>query len=146
MRTLVLLWCVTALTLACSNTDEHIPDTSSADGHEREQKILESREGLASFVARALDGQRTASGVTFAGSQMMAAHPTYPFGTMVRVTNLENLRAVVVEIVDRGPAEGPRKEGVVIDLSRVAAEALGFVEKGRTRVRLDVLRWGERRP
>ena len=73
---------------------------------------------------------------------MVAAHPTYPFGTVVRVTNLANKRRLDVRVVDRGPASGPRKEGVVIDLSSGAAANLGFVRQGRTRVRLEVLRWG----
>jgi peptidoglycan lytic transglycosylase len=73
---------------------------------------------------------------------MVAAHPSYPFGTVVRVTNLTNKRQVVVRVVDRGPAKGPRSEGVLIDVSSGAAESLGFVRKGRTRVRLEVLRWG----
>ena len=73
---------------------------------------------------------------------MVAAHPSYPFGTVVRVTNLANKRQVEVRVVDRGPASGPRAEGVLIDVSSGAAESLGFVRKGRTRVRLEVLRWG----
>lgn len=70
---------------------------------------------------------------------MVAAHPRYPFGTLVRVTNLANGRSVEVRIVDRGPARQPQAEGVIIDLSRRAAETLGFVQQGRTRVRLEVL-------
>jgi rare lipoprotein A len=73
---------------------------------------------------------------------MVAAHPTYPFGTVVRVTNLANRRQLNVRVVDRGPARGPRSQGVVIDLSSGAAASLGFIRQGRTRVRLEVLRWG----
>jgi rare lipoprotein A len=70
---------------------------------------------------------------------MVAAHPTYPFGTIVRVTNLGNGRSATVRILDRGPARG---NGVIIDVSRGAADKLGFIREGRTRVRLEVLRWG----
>jgi rare lipoprotein A len=73
---------------------------------------------------------------------MVAAHPSYPFGTVVRVTNLVNKRQVVVRVVDAGPPNGPRAEGVLIDVSSGAAANLGFVRQGRTRVRLEVLRWG----
>ncbi len=73
---------------------------------------------------------------------MVAAHPTYPFGTVVRVTNLRNRRSVEVRILDRGPAAGPRADGVIIDVSHAAARALGFIQAGRARVKLDVLRWG----
>ena len=98
-----------------------------------------STPGLASYYGRAFHGNTTASGVPFDMNAMVAAHPNYPFGTVVRVTNLENGRSVQVQIVDRGPAAGPRKEGVIIDLSRGAAEKLGFIEEGRTRVRLKVI-------
>jgi rare lipoprotein A len=73
---------------------------------------------------------------------MVAAHPSYPFGTVVRITDVSSGRSVEVEVVDRGPARVARKDGVIIDLSRAAAERLGFVKDGRAHIRLDVLRWG----
>jgi rare lipoprotein A len=84
----------------------------------------------------------TASGIKFDMNANVAAHPSYPFQTVVRVTNLSNGRSIRVRIVDRGPAAGPRADGVIIDVSRGAAQALGFIRAGRTRVRLEVLRWG----
>jgi rare lipoprotein A len=109
---------------------------------DKPRPVLEVRQGLASYYGPGFDGKRTASGQTFDQTEMVAAHPTYPFGTVVRVTNLANKRQVVVRVVDRGPAKGPRAEGVVIDVSSGAAKDLGFLRKGRTRVRLEVLRWG----
>jgi rare lipoprotein A len=106
-------------------------------------QILEKAEGLASYYARMLDGRLTASGEPLDLSKMVAAHPTYPFGTLVRVTNVENQHSVNVNIIDRGPAAGPRKEGVIIDLSRAAAAKLGLFEDGRVPVILEVLEWGE---
>ena len=97
------------------------------------------REGLASYYARSLDGKRTASGVPFDNGALVAAHPTYPFGTLVRVTNLSNRRSVTVRVIDRGPTRAVRRKGVIIDLSRAAADALGFLKAGRTRVRLEVV-------
>ncbi len=105
--------------------------------------ILEVQQGLASYYGPGFEGKRTASGIAFDKTAMVAAHPTYPFGTVVRVTNLANKRQVTVRVVDRGPGKGPRAEGVLIDVSSGAAESLGFVRRGRTRVRLEVLRWGE---
>jgi rare lipoprotein A len=96
-------------------------------------------EGLASWYGREFHGRTTASGIPFDSRAMVAAHPTHPFGTRVRVRRIASGRSVVVEIVDRGPAAGPRSEGVVIDLSEGAAEALGFIRAGRTRVRVEVL-------
>jgi rare lipoprotein A len=104
--------------------------------------ILEVRQGLASYYGPGFEGKTTASGIPFDKTAMVAAHPSYPFGTVVRVTNLVNKRQVVVRVVDRGPAKGPRAEGVLIDVSSGAAANLGFVRQGRTRVRLEVLRWG----
>jgi rare lipoprotein A len=105
--------------------------------------ILDVREGLATFYGREFHGKTAASGVRFDMNAMVAAHPSYPFGTLVRVTNLANGRAVQVRIIDRGPAAGPRAAGIVIDVSYGAAESLRFVRDGRTRVRLEVLRWGD---
>ena len=106
-------------------------------------KALETREGLASFYGREFHGRRTASGTRFDMNAMVAAHPSYPFGTVLRVTNVTNGRAVEVRVVDRGPSRGPRDDGVIIDMSYGAAGVLDFVREGRTRVRVEVLRWGD---
>jgi rare lipoprotein A len=96
-------------------------------------------EGLATWYGAAFHGRTTASGIPFDRHAMVAAHPTLPFGTRVRVHRLSTGESVEVEIVDRGPAAGPRRAGVVIDLSEAAAERLGFIREGRTRVRIEVL-------
>ena len=98
-----------------------------------------AEEGLASWYGAAFHGRTAASGIPFDRHAMVAAHPTLPFGTRVRVHRLATGAAVEVEIVDRGPAAGPRSEGVVIDLSEAAAERLGFIREGRTRVRVELL-------
>ncbi len=105
--------------------------------------ILEAREGLASYYGPGFDGKTTASGTRFDMNSMVAAHPSYPFGTILRVTNVANGRAVELRVVDRGPSRGPRAAGVIIDVSYGAAGALNFVREGRTRVRVEVLRWGD---
>lgn len=96
-------------------------------------------EGWATFYATRRAGRHTASGKRYDPAALVAAHPRLPFGTRVRVTRLETGTAVVVEIIDRGPGERARRRGYVIDLSRAAAESLGFVHKGRARVRLEVV-------
>jgi rare lipoprotein A len=129
------------ISLGCSRA----PEPPSADPDRTLQShVLESREGLASFVASALHGKETASGAPFDTNALVAAHPSYPFGTVVRVTNVKTGKTVDVRIVDRGPAPDSRAEGVIIDLSRAGAEALGIVKEGRSTVRVDVLRWGNR--
>ena len=99
--------------------------------------------GVASYYARTFDGRQTASGSRFDNDHLVAAHPSYPFGTVLRVTNLRNSKSVDVTIVDRGPAQGPRARGVIIDLSHAAAEALDFIRAGRTRVRVEVRKLAE---
>ena len=107
-------------------------------------RVIETRQGLASYYADSFHGKTTASGVRFDTKAMVAAHPTYPFGTRVRVTSLASKKSVEVVIVDRGPARGPRARGVIIDLSRAAASRLGFLQAGRTAVRLEVISWGKK--
>jgi rare lipoprotein A len=107
-------------------------------------KILETREGLASYYGKEFHGRLTASGVPFDMNALVAAHPSYPFGTTLRVTNLANGRSTSVRILDRGPAARVRADGVIIDLSQRAAEVLEFITQGRARVRVEVLDWGSR--
>jgi rare lipoprotein A len=102
---------------------------------------FDTREGLASYYGREFHGRTTASGIRFDMNALVAAHPSYPFGTRVRVTNLANNRSTVVRIVDRGPTAELRANGLLIDVSRKAAETLGFIQQGRARVRLEVLAW-----
>jgi len=68
---------------------------------------------------------------------MVAAHQRLPFGTIVRVTNLENNKSADVRIIDRGPYV----RGRVIDVSKRAARKLGMIKRGVVRVRLDVIEW-----
>lgn len=88
--------------------------------------------GIASWYGKRYHGRRTASGEIFDMNSATAAHPTLPFGTRVRVTNLENGRSAVLKINDRGPFVRRR----IIDVSRSAARALGFVQQGTARVRV----------
>lgn len=128
-------WALIALLLALpARGDDDASGTATA---------LETRVGLASYYARSLHGQETASGETFDRNEMVAAHPRYPFGTRVRVTNPRNGRTIEVRINDRGPTMRNRKEGVIIDLSPAAAARLGIIKAGRSRVKVEVMAWGE---
>jgi rare lipoprotein A len=110
---------------------------------EAEQPVIEEQVGLATYYGDRFHGRRTASGEIFDMNEMVAAHPTYPAGTVARVTNLENGRDVEVRIIDRGPARPQQRRGVIIDVSKGAAEELDFIEEGRVRVRVEVLEWGD---
>jgi len=116
-----------------------LPRTGAA-----EAKFLETQVGYATFYAQKFQGQTTASGTKFDNQRAVAAHRTYPFGTVVRVTNIRNGKSVNVVIVDRGPYGKNRREGTVIDLSQKAAQNIGIIREGQARVRVDVLKWGRR--
>lgn len=104
--------------------------------------VLETVTGGATFYANSFEGRRTASGIPFRQNQMVAAHRGYPFGTILRVTNLRNNQSVNVRVVDRGPFGASAARGTIIDLSRRAAESLDFINAGRAQVRVEVLEWG----
>lgn len=114
-------------------TAQEAPDHAHAASM---RHVEETETGLASYYARRFDGRPTASGVRFDNDEMVAAHPTFPFGTLLRVTNVRNGKTVQVRVVDRGPAMRERRRGVIIDLSRAAARRLDFIDEGRTRVRI----------
>jgi rare lipoprotein A len=106
--------------------------------------VLDKQFGDATFYAAHFDGRITASGRVFDGNKAMAAHRSYPFGTVVRVTCLRNRRSVNVVILDRGPYGKNRREGAIIDLSPSSAKKLGIFSRGQARVKLEVLLWGKR--
>jgi rare lipoprotein A len=89
-------------------------------------------QGVASFYT---EGTQTASGEKFNTHDLTAAHPTLPFGTKLRVTNVASGRSVTVRVNDRGPYV----PGRVVDVSYSAADALGMVGKGVAKVKLDVV-------
>jgi|SRR5689334_7862653 len=91
--------------------------------------------GTASWYGDYFQGRPTASGEPYDMYDLTAAHPSLPLGTMVRVTNLRNGRAVVVKINDRGPVV----PGRIIDVSFNTARVLDFKAQGLQRVRLDVV-------
>jgi rare lipoprotein A len=98
--------------------------------------------GLASFYGPGFHGEETASGEIFDQREMVAAHRSLPLGSVVRVTNLENGRRVVLRVIDRGPYGRNYRKGTIIDVSKGAAQRLGFIEDGLVRVRIEVLRLG----
>ncbi|HEY4209019.1 MAG TPA: septal ring lytic transglycosylase RlpA family protein [Puia sp.] len=96
--------------------------------------------GIASFYADKFEGRKTYTDEIFSQKKLTAASNTLPMHTWVRVTNLRNHRVVVVRINDKMHPRNKR----LIDLSRAAAERLGYRGRGLTRVRVDVL--GKKRP
>jgi peptidoglycan lytic transglycosylase len=88
--------------------------------------------GIASFYT---EEQLTANGENFNPNELTAAHPTLPFGTRLRVTNVATGRSVTVRVNDRGPYV----PGRIVDVSYSAAETLGIVGQGVAKVKLDVV-------
>lgn len=99
----------------------------------------QTQTGKASFYADKFEGRQTASGEKYKHAKLTAAHKTLPFGTIVKVTNLSNEQSVEVTINDRGPYV----EGRIIDVSRSAAEKLGFVNQGLAEVKIEVTNAGD---
>ena len=110
----------------------------------QQQQAKETKTGLATFMGKSLQGEKTASGEKLDTNELVAAHPTYPMGTVVRVTNLENQRTVELRIVDRSATAQNQQESVILDVSLAGAEKLGFdKKKGKVRVQTEVLEWGK---
>lgn len=110
-----------------------LPYTVGVGAHRQNHAL----EGFATWYGPGFHGRRTASGERFDMNGLTAAHKSLPFGTKVRVTDVRTGRSVVVRINDRGPfGDG------ILDLSKGAARKLGTLKRGRTAVRLKVLRWG----
>lgn len=91
--------------------------------------------GFASYYSDKFAGRKTASGEIYNPDDFTAAHPSLPFGVKVKVTNLENGRAVVVRVNDRGPFVQNR----IIDLSKSSAQTLGFINKGIVLVKIEIV-------
>ncbi|WP_049260206.1 septal ring lytic transglycosylase RlpA family protein [Neisseria bacilliformis] len=104
-----------------------------ADKTEKTAKF--SQTGKASWYGPGFHGKKTANGERFDMNTLTAAHRTLPISSRVRVTNLANGKSVVVRINDRGPYHGNR----VMDLSKAAAQELGFIRTGTAQVKIEPL-------
>ena len=92
-----------------------------------------AEEGVANFYSDKFEGKKTASGEVYDKNALTASHKKLPYGTKVKVTNVDNGKSVVVTINDRMAASNP----AVIDVTRHAAEELGFVKSGKAKVKLE---------
>jgi peptidoglycan lytic transglycosylase len=130
---LVLLSACATTTPAPARTTTPAPPPTRADGvYQR---------GIASWVGKEGIGYPLKSGERFDYHQLTAAHRSLPMGSLVRVTNTHNGRSVVVRINDVGPFGG---RGRIIDVTKAAAEQLGFIDAGTAPVTLEVIRRGPR--
>jgi peptidoglycan lytic transglycosylase len=93
-----------------------------------------AEEGIANFYSDKFQGKKTASGAVYDKNKLTASHKTLPYGTKARVTNLENGKSVVVTVNDRMKPKSP----AVIDVTRRAAQDLGFAKAGKAKVKVEV--------
>jgi len=96
-------------------------------------------EGIASWYGPKFDGKLTANGEIFNQYDVTAAHKTLPLPSLVKVTNLENNRSIILRINDRGPFVGDR----IIDLSYKSAQILGIINKGTAKVSVELIEYGK---
>ena len=109
---------------------QRVASSDATLAHRKDRRI--AAQGLASFYR---ESRHTASGEKFVAGELTAAHPTLPFGTKLRVTNVSTGKSVTVRVNDRGPFV----HGRIVDVSYAAADQLGMVGKGVANVRLDVV-------
>lgn len=97
--------------------------------------VFGQEEGLASFYPDKFQGSSTASGEAYDKDLNTTAHKEYPFGTILRITRLDNGKSVIVRVNDRGPYYRNR----VVDLSKKAANTIGLVQSGTAMVKVEVV-------
>lgn len=91
--------------------------------------------GIATYYSDLFEGRQTASGEIYHQTSLTAAHKSLPYGTIVKVTRLDNKKSIKVRINDRGAFN----KGRIVDLSKAAAQKLGMVSDGKANVKLEVL-------
>ena len=139
----ILLITISFIFYSCGPTIAH-GDYINSDGMSRKEieairSHPEVQIGIASYYGKKFHRKLTANGQRFNMYKVSAAHKTLPLGTRVKVTNLNNGKSIRLTINDRGPF----KKGRILDLSYKAAQKLGFVNEGTTKVRIDVIKLGD---
>lgn len=94
-----------------------------------------AEEGIANFYSDTFQGKKMANGEAYDKNKLTASHKKHPFGTKLKVTNVENGQSVVVTVTDRMAQKNP----AVIDVTRKAAEDLSFVKAGKVKVKMEVV-------
>ncbi len=139
-----ILICLIMVGMACSNAPRYTTTEvkrkskkpSSSLSTKAHQKVLY---GVSSYYGPDFHGKLTANGEVYDMYGLTAAHKTLPLNTIVRVTNLDNNKSLILRINDRGPYIAGR----ILDCSYGAAVKLDFVSKGTTKVKIEVIEWGD---
>jgi rare lipoprotein A len=119
-------------TMLPSSANAQTKETVNKDKQKKTTRVFY---GQASYYANKFNGRRTANGETFDQKKFTCACNVLPLGTWVKITNLRNKRTVIVKINDRIHPKMRR----VVDLSRAAAQKLGYISSGLTRVKVEVV-------
>lgn len=125
------------IALLCAMTGTSYAANSAPAQPPNKASTVQQIVGVASFYAKKFHGRFTASGERYDNNAFTAAHPTLPFGTTIKVTNLRNKRSVLVRINDRGAFQA---HGRILDLSHAAARELGMIRRGLDKVKMEVVR------
>lgn len=131
LKTMIVFWVV----VICIHTEPlHAQSRTTANkiNTQRPKRVFY---GQASYYANSFNGKRTANGEIFSQKKLTCACNVLPLGTWIKVTNLRNGRSVIVKTNDRIHPKMKR----VVDLSKAAAQQLGFVSRGLTRVKVELL-------
>ncbi len=132
MRNLVIGCLVAAVAALSVKTEARPPASFERMARGQTVRLGRSQLGLASWYGEEFQGNPTASGELFDMNGFTAAHPSLPLGSRIKVTNLRNHRSLVLRVNDRGP----HVPGRLLDISKAAAQRLGFLGSGTAKVRL----------
>ncbi|HEY6292797.1 MAG TPA: septal ring lytic transglycosylase RlpA family protein [Terriglobia bacterium] len=136
MRNLIMGCAVAALVALSVKTEARVPARYEFAGPVNLVPLVRTEVGLASWYGSESDG-KTASGETYDINALTAAHRSLPLNSKIKVTNLKNGRAVILRVNDRGP----NVYGRLLDVSKAAAERLGFIGSGKAPVRVTMVRY-----
>lgn len=141
-----LFACSSSIRFSSKRSVRNLPETAGAKPEEKfdeysNVKPLETVTGTASFYADKFHEKITYSGEVYDMYGISAAHPTYPMGTIVRITKMYDGKIIILKINDKMPQRPDR----IIDLSLGTAQKLEMVNAGLAEIKLEVLKWGEGR-
>ena len=137
------LMIISLLSISCSNSPRYrtgsLPEKKGQIPLATKGKHAKVLYGVSSYYGEDFHGKLTANGEVYDMYGVTAAHKTLPLNTVARVTNMENDKSIILRINDRGPYVA----GSILDCSYGAAKKLGFVIQGTTKVKIEIIEFGD---
>jgi rare lipoprotein A len=133
-RTLLIV--ITAILFTSCSSAVRFSSGSTSKYEDNNSEVVTVMYGKASYYGSEFEGNSTSNGDTFSNREYTAAHKSFPFGSLVKVTNLSNNKTVIVRVNDRGPFVAGR----IIDLTKKAAEELDMIKAGVVEVKIELLK------